>query len=215
MFCSNFFYVKKRPAEFKDDSQIIPRSSSVVVKRLPSARPGKGKASMYIAGVGNALPVSDKSGGPSNGSTSWHKGAMSKRFDVKDENPASTAKSSPVSCVSMFMSLVFYVLQSGPTSIKSSVTNDDEQAAVAAMFQAQTANWEETQEKMSQLVPPYAGFCQRSRPISNEHCLFLPLLILRFVLSQCSAYIHQSAWHWVLTRWWQAPYTSCSCPPTS
>ncbi|KAF8074840.1 DWNN domain-containing protein [Lyophyllum atratum] len=119
--------------EFKDDSQIIPRSSSVVVKRLPSARPGKGKASMYIAGVGNALPVSDKSGGPSNGSTSWHKGARSRRFDVKDENPASTAKSGP----------------SGATSIKSSVTNDDEQAAVAAMFQAQTANWEETQEKMS------------------------------------------------------------------
>lgn len=26
---------------------------------------------------------------------------------------------------------------------------------MAAMFQAQTANWEETQEKMSQLVSPY------------------------------------------------------------
>ena len=28
--------------------------------------------------------------------------------------------------------------------------NEDEAAAMAAMFQAQTANWEETQEKMSQ-----------------------------------------------------------------
>ena len=30
---------------------------------------------------------------------------------------------------------------------------------MAAMFQAQTQNWEETQEKMSQLVLPIAGFC--------------------------------------------------------
>ncbi|KAF5383655.1 hypothetical protein D9615_003664 [Tricholomella constricta] len=131
--------------EFKDDSQIIPRSSSVIVKRLPSARPGKGKASMYLAGVGNPLPVSDpahKPGGPSNGSTTY-KGTMSKRFDGKDEGSNLTAKPTP----------------SGPhMTMKSSITNEDEKAAVAAMFQAQTANWEETQEKMSQLVSPYAGF---------------------------------------------------------
>jgi protein MPE1 len=30
---------------------------------------------------------------------------------------------------------------------------------MAAMFQAQTQNWEEAQEKMSQLVLPIAGFC--------------------------------------------------------
>ena len=33
------------------------------------------------------------------------------------------------------------------------VTEDEEAAAVAAMFKAQTENWEETQEKMSQWVP--------------------------------------------------------------
>jgi len=140
--------------ELKDDSQIIPRSSSVVVKRLPSARPGKGKASMYIAGTGNALPVSDPAHKPivsSNGSTSWHKGAMSKRFDVKDENTSKTTLSGPT------------------TSIKSSVTNEDEQAAVAAMFQAQTANWEETQEKMSHAQRIYTnprgtGFARGGKP---------------------------------------------------
>jgi hypothetical protein len=36
--------------------------------------------------------------------------------------------------------------------VKSNVANDDEAAAMAAMFQAQSANWEEAQEKMSQLV---------------------------------------------------------------
>ena len=62
--------------EHKDDSQIIPRSSSVIVKRLPAARPGKGKASMYLAGTPQSLPSSEPA---------YHKGAMSKRFDGKDE----------------------------------------------------------------------------------------------------------------------------------
>lgn len=43
---------------------------------------------------------------------------------------------------------------------------------MAAMFQAQTANWEETQEKMSQLVLSLAGFCPRSSMMSNEQCFF-------------------------------------------
>src|SRR5579863_5759606 len=36
--------------------------------------------------------------------------------------------------------------------------NEDEAAAMTAMFQAQSANWEETREKMSQLVSPLALF---------------------------------------------------------
>jgi protein MPE1 len=61
---------------------------------------------------------------------------MSKRFDIKEES--SPAKSA------------------GSISIpKNAVTKDDEAAAMAAMFQAQTANWEETQEKMSHAVPIY------------------------------------------------------------
>lgn len=42
--------------------------------------------------------------------------------------------------------------------MKSAVTKDDEAAAMAAMFQAQSANWEETQEKMSQFVYPARAF---------------------------------------------------------
>lgn len=51
---------------------------------------------------------------------------------------------------------------------------------MAAMFQAQTANWEETQEKMTQLVLPYTGFCLCSSSNSNEHVLlsFLPAFCL-------------------------------------
>ena len=56
-------------------------------------------------------------------------------------------------------------------AIKSSVATDDEAAAMAAMFQAQSANWEETQEKMSQLVfPAIAG----SLSCSISGCLMNP-----------------------------------------
>ena len=35
-------------------------------------------------------------------------------------------------------------------ALQSAITQDDEAAAMEAMFKAQSANWEETQEKMSQ-----------------------------------------------------------------
>ncbi|KAF8738220.1 DWNN protein, partial [Rhizoctonia solani] len=37
--------------EFKDDNQQIARSTSVLAKRLPAARPGKGKAAQYVVGI--------------------------------------------------------------------------------------------------------------------------------------------------------------------
>lgn len=36
--------------EYDDDTEIIPRSSSVGVRRLPAARPGHGKAQRYVTG---------------------------------------------------------------------------------------------------------------------------------------------------------------------
>jgi len=47
----------------------------------------------------------------------------------------------------------------------------DELAAMAAMFQAQSANWEETQEKMSQLVSPLAVLLVSCSTFSNTHSL--------------------------------------------
>ncbi|KAF8809466.1 DWNN-domain-containing protein [Phlegmacium glaucopus] len=138
--------------EHKDDSQIIPRSSSVIVKRLPAARPGKGKASMYVAGTPQSLPPSETAlrGSTTNGGTTYHKGAMSKRFDGKDEQ-MSPSKPSPHS------------------SQSSAPSKGDEAAAMAAMFQAQSQNWEETQEKMSHATRVYSntrgtGFPRGGKP---------------------------------------------------
>ena len=112
---------------------------------------------MYVSGVSGGPTGQDL--GPKSGASSlpptWNKGTMSKRFDVKDE-------ATKTSSVSLFPLTRFQLIppQSSvmPSPMKSSITNDDEKAAVAAMFQAQTANWEETQEKMSQLVLPRVGF---------------------------------------------------------
>ncbi|KIL69274.1 hypothetical protein M378DRAFT_70091 [Amanita muscaria Koide BX008] len=138
--------------EYKDDMHIVPRSSSVIVKRLPAPKPGKGKASYYVAGAQNSVPTSEATGRPGSGpNITWHKGAMTKRFDVKEE--ATQDSSTPV------------------PAMMSSVTKDDEAAAMAAMFKAQTENWEETQEKMSHATRIYSntrgtGFNRGGKPHS-------------------------------------------------
>ncbi|KAJ7281475.1 DWNN domain-containing protein [Mycena rebaudengoi] len=161
-----FIYDSGSNKEYTDDSEIIPRSSSVVVKRRPAARPGKGKASMYIAGAGNAVPTSEAvqrggSGAPSN---SWHKGAMSKRFDVKDEPSSSALKPSTVGRQSLDSALLTSI-----QSTKPATSNDDEASAMEAMFQAQSAHWEEAQEKMSHAPRIYnnsrgTGFPRGGKP---------------------------------------------------
>ncbi|KIK61793.1 hypothetical protein GYMLUDRAFT_42840 [Collybiopsis luxurians FD-317 M1] len=123
--------------EITDDGAIIPRSSFVIIKRVPAIAPGKGKASYYVSGAANVLPTSEA---VQRGSGLTYKGAMSKRFDGKDEsqNRLGTGTSNLTT-----------------TPVKSNVANDDEAAAMAAMFQAQSANWEETQEKMAHATRIY------------------------------------------------------------
>lgn len=36
--------------EYEDDTTIIPRSTSVIAKRLPARQPGKGGAARYVSG---------------------------------------------------------------------------------------------------------------------------------------------------------------------
>jgi len=74
--------------------------------------------------------------------------------------------------------------------LSSNIAKEDEQAAMAAMFQAQTANWEETQEKMSQLVSLLGAFYLCSSTDSNDDFLFF--LYLSSYLLLCSIFM-QSA----------------------
>ncbi|KAI0741590.1 DWNN domain-containing protein [Daedaleopsis nitida] len=124
--------------EYKDDSQVIPRSSSVIIRRVP-ARPGRGSAARYIAASGGMAQGSDAPGKSSTGGGSWHRGGgnMSRRFDHKENQEDSKLAEKPPPPVS--------------------ATPEDEAAAMAAMFQAQSANWEEAQEKMSHATRVYTN----------------------------------------------------------
>ncbi|OSD02923.1 DWNN-domain-containing protein [Trametes coccinea BRFM310] len=147
--------------EYKDDSQIIPRSSSVIVKRVP-ARRGRNSALRYLATSGATSASNDagKSSG-SGGGNNWGRpgGHMSKRFDYKGEpkeEPKAAEKPPPPAPI-----------------VNNVVTKEDEAAAMAAMFQAQTANWEETQEKMSHAVRiynnPRGGAPRGGKPYQPSH----------------------------------------------
>ncbi|TFK29708.1 DWNN-domain-containing protein [Coprinopsis marcescibilis] len=140
------------------DSQIVPRSSSVVLKRLPTPPRTKSKIPMYVANSSNNFPTSETviRQTPS-GTATWHKGAMSKRFDGKDETISSTPKPGTPAVTA--------------APVQSAIVKEDEAAAMAAIFSAQTQNWEETQEKMSQATPIYnnprpggSGFTRGAKP---------------------------------------------------
>jgi len=144
--------------EYKDDAHIIPRSSSVVVKRT-FAKPGKGKAAMYIGGAtsSSTSAASGATKSMSSGPTAWHKpGNITKRFDVKDEPTSSPSTS--------------MAPKPATISLSSAVTKEDEAAAMAAMFQMQTENWQETQEKMSHAVRIHSNLRGRGgKPFSSFH----------------------------------------------
>ncbi|KAI0255925.1 DWNN domain-containing protein [Lactifluus subvellereus] len=137
--------------EFKDDSHTIPRSTSVIVKRVPLTRPGKGKAAMYVAAPGTSTTPESKPNGQQGGTSWFAKGSASRRFDK--EASSKPATQAPLQTLS---------------------GKEDEAAAMAAVFQLQSANWEETQEKMSHQTRIYTnprgtGFGRGGKPFTPHH----------------------------------------------
>ena len=119
--------------EYKDDNFSIPRATHVTVRRLPASKPGRGTAQLYVtdtlaptAAAGLDVPAPP----PTTTAPSMpYRGPMSKRFDGRDA-PATSEPSAP---------------------IQSAVIDhqQDEASKIAAMFQASTEQWEETQERMA------------------------------------------------------------------
>lgn len=155
--------------EYKDDSEIIPRSSSVIVKRVPVAK-GKGKVAFYLGGGATSTGPAESTTRPGNATKApnYHTGAMSKRFDNKEEQ----REVKPATVRNGYMLHRNMTHPRAQPTLKSDgpAVQDDEQAAMVAMFQAQNQNWEETQEKMSQLVSPIEAFfvlCSKSFLIND------------------------------------------------
>ncbi|WWC70707.1 uncharacterized protein I206_104658 [Kwoniella pini CBS 10737] len=126
--------------EFKDDNHQIPRSSSLIARRLPSSAKGRGNAQNYIIGSSAAdsltgdhriesharQAMQDKqnriAGVRGSGGTF---SSLSKRFDGKDE------------------------LKPGEPSVPISTGNAEEDAKIAAVLAQGAENWEQMQEDMS------------------------------------------------------------------
>ncbi|TIA85597.1 hypothetical protein E3P99_03939 [Wallemia hederae] len=111
---------------------MIPRSTSVIVKRSPPRIPNRGTAAKYIteaATISSADSTATQFGQPMPALST-----MSKRFDRKDDG-----KSQPL------------INQSSETGQGAS-----EQDAISAMFKASEQQWEETQQHMSMWVSGFA-----------------------------------------------------------
>ena len=122
--------------EYTDDNFMIPRATSIIVRRLPPAKPGKGTAVKYVTGiVGNTRGSRNE--------------PLTKRMNevtAKASAPAVVASVQSTSCT-------------GPN-----VQGDDESAAIAKMMSAQSANWDSQQEKMAHANPVYTH--RKKLPIS-------------------------------------------------
>src|SRR2546423_2377701 len=110
--------------EYTDDNAIIPRATSIIVRRLPPSKPGKGNGAKYVSG-----------------SASTGRNPRSENFGKKTNDI--TAKSSRPLAAPVVRSHI------RSRANKQPATGDDESAAIASMMSAQSANWDSTQEKMA------------------------------------------------------------------
>ncbi|WFD31724.1 Protein mpe1 [Malassezia sp. CBS 17886] len=135
--------------EYRDDNYSIPRSSHVIVRRLPPSKPGRGTAQIYVAELQTPAAGAAEvrgAGGPAAASPSGpYRGPMTMRFDAKE-----------------------HTMRDTPAALAAMGSGGDEAARIAAMFQATTEQWDETQERMAKWAfvadrpPPPAGYiCYR------------------------------------------------------
>ncbi|EJU03796.1 DWNN-domain-containing protein [Dacryopinax primogenitus] len=134
-------YDPKSDKEYNDED-IVPRSSSVVVRRQPPSKSGRGKAQIYVANLQTATPTPDPRAegarAPVKPLPSWKpgQGSISQRFDGKEPSKGGEKQE-----------------ENAEDNLASTTLDDEEQAAIAAMFQATSEQWQQTQEKMAQATP--------------------------------------------------------------
>ncbi|GAA5949046.1 hypothetical protein JCM21900_003185 [Sporobolomyces salmonicolor] len=146
--------------EYVNDYAMIPRSTSVLARRLPPAKPGRGNAQQYMAGAsesgtgglqagrGAAPDPRGGVGGAQKGG--YNKEMFTKRFDGREDMRPTSGSSSAQEPVQV------QIPAAAPT---------DEASAMAAMFAATNTQWQQTQEQMANATPIYrAPLHGQSRP---------------------------------------------------
>lgn len=156
----------QKSVEYKDDVFIIPRNTSIIVRRLPASRPGKGTAQRYVLG---ALPADGKGMGTSGiGMMKGSGGGASGGHHHGPPAPGSAAERFSNSGRSnMVLNAPQYRnrpqqqqlsptpsqmdSQSSDTATPSTAPADDsEEARIQAMFQQTTDQWGAMQEKLAE-----------------------------------------------------------------
>jgi hypothetical protein len=130
---------------------VVPRNTSVIVKRLPAVRPGKGTAQRYVAGV---LPTDGKGaggfgvmkgggGGPSGSATGAPPGGGGNQFMSGGRNMVLNAQRPQAPTKTT---------QQNPTdsSQENEPKDDSEEARIQAMFQQTTDQWGAMQERLAE-----------------------------------------------------------------
>ena len=132
--------------EYTDDNAMIPRATSIIVRRLPPSKPGKGNGAKYISGA--AAPSSRTSRNENFG---------------KKANEVTAKTSAPVQ-----PTMVFSTIPGLANDEQQSANADDESAAIAMMMSAQSANWDSTQEKMAMANPVYNKHKKSLAPVPDK-----------------------------------------------
>ncbi|CEP07044.1 hypothetical protein [Parasitella parasitica] len=145
-------YNAQTDEEYKDDVFVVPRNTSVIVRRLPAARPGKGTAQRYVLGV---LPTEGKGaggfgimkGGPSSGSGGVGSsggnglpnlsGGRNMVLNAQRTQPANRPPQLPVG-------------GDGNNNEGDGPKDDSEEARIQAMFQQTTDQWGAMQERLAE-----------------------------------------------------------------
>ncbi|KAI7897820.1 DWNN domain-containing protein [Cokeromyces recurvatus] len=122
-------YNAQTDEEYKDDTFIVPRNTSVIVRRLPAARPGKGTAQRYVLGV---LPTDGK--GVSKPTPTPHYNISNNRNLVLNAQKQAIPKAT----------------EEKTTEEKNKVEDDSEEARIQAMFQQTTDQWGAMQERLAE-----------------------------------------------------------------
>ncbi|KAI8374426.1 DWNN domain-containing protein [Radiomyces spectabilis] len=152
-------YNAQTDEEYKDDVFVIPRNTSVIVRRLPPSRPGKGTAQRYVLG---ALPTDGKGMGSSSVGMLKSGPLVSQpteRFSGGGRNMVFNAqqfKQSPKSVTPVAAADETPSAAGTEGSTPNAPLDDSEEARIQAMFQQTTDQWGAMQEKLAeQTYIPY------------------------------------------------------------
>ncbi|GAA6043057.1 hypothetical protein JCM8097_005138 [Rhodosporidiobolus ruineniae] len=145
--------------EYTNDYTMIPRSTSVLARRLPPTKPGHGNAQKYMVGTdesgqgglqaGRGAAPDPRGGVGAGQKGGYSKEMFSKRFDGREDGPPGIGGAAS---------------QGAPQVQLPAAAPNDEASAMAAMFAATNSQWQQTQEQMANATPIYNSNRPPPRP---------------------------------------------------